>query len=216
MFGIHSYWLFLVTGILLNLTPGQDTMFIIGKSLTGGRRAGAAAALGISVGSVFHTLAAALGLSAILKASALAFTIVKLVGAAYLFYLGVKLILSRKVEPLPGASASASASTAEARAHSRSAFVQGIVTNILNPKVALFFLALLPQFIDPGSTSKTLAFLALGGTFITTGLIWCLVLAFAAAGLQSFFQKNPNMRTLIDRVVGTLFLAMSARLAWSR
>ena len=214
MFGIHSYWLFLVTGILLNLTPGQDTMFIIGKSLTGGRRAGAAAALGISVGSVFHTLAAALGLSAILKASALAFTIVKLVGAAYLLYLGVKLILSKQAQPLPGAGATANA--AEARAHSRSAFVQGIVTNILNPKVALFFLALLPQFIDPGSTSKTLAFLALGGTFITTGLIWCLVLAFAAAALQSFFQKNPTMRTLIDRVVGTLFLAMSVRLAWSR
>ena len=214
MFGIHSYWLFLVTGILLNLTPGQDTMFIIGKSLTGGRRAGAAAALGISVGSVFHTLAAALGLSAILKASALAFTIVKLVGAAYLLYLGVKLILSKQAQPLPGAGATANA--AEVRAHSRSAFVQGIVTNILNPKVALFFLALLPQFIDPGSNSKTLAFLTLGGTFITTGLIWCLVLAFAAAGLQSFFQRNPNMRTLIDRVVGTLFLAMSARLAWSR
>jgi threonine/homoserine/homoserine lactone efflux protein len=214
MFGIHGYWLFVVTGILLNLTPGQDTMFIIGKSLTGGRRAGAAAALGISVGSVCHTLAAALGLSAILKASALAFTIVKLVGAAYLLYLGVKLILSKQAQPLPGAGATVNA--AAARAHSRSAFVQGIVTNILNPKVALFFLALLPQFIDPGSPSKTLAFLALGGTFITTGLLWCLVLAFAAAGLQSFFQKNPNMRTLIDRAVGTLFLAMSARLAWSR
>ncbi len=210
MFGIHGYLLFLVTGILLNLTPGQDTMFIIGKSLTGGRRAGAAAALGISVGSVFHTLAAALGLSALLAASALAFTIVKLAGAAYLFYLGMRLLLVRSAAGKP------ETTTMKAGAQSRSAFVQGIFTNVLNPKVALFFLALLPQFIDPGSPSKTAAFLLLGGTFITTGLIWCLVIAFGAARLQIFFQKNPDMRTLINRVVGGLFVAMSVRLAWAR
>ena len=108
------------------------------------------------------------------------------------------------------------ATATNAETQSRSAFVQGIFTNVLNPKVALFFLALLPQFIDPGSTSKTAAFLLLGGTFITTGLIWCLVIAFGAARLQTFFQKNPDMRRLIDRVVGGLFLAMGARLAWSR
>jgi threonine/homoserine/homoserine lactone efflux protein len=82
--------------------------------------------------------------------------------------------------------------------------------------VALFFLAFLPQFIEPTSATKTLAFLALGGTFITTGLIWCLVLATAAAQLQAFFLRNPNVRTLIDRAVGGLFLALGARLAWSR
>ena len=210
MFGVHSYGLFLLTGILLNLTPGQDTLFIIGKSLTGGRRSGVAAALGISVGSVCHTLAAALGLSAILATSALAFMMVKLVGATYLFYLGVKLLLVKSIDTNPDTSATKSAT------HSRSAFVQGILTNVLNPKVALFFLALLPQFIDQGSTSKTAAFLLLGSTFITTGLIWCLVIAFGAARLQLFFLAKPNMRTLIDRAVGGLFLAMGARLAWFR
>jgi threonine/homoserine/homoserine lactone efflux protein len=210
MFGIHGYWLFLVTGVLLNLTPGQDTMFIIGRSLTGGLRSGVAAAFGITVGSVFHTLAAALGLSAVLATSPLAFTIVKLAGAAYLIYLGAKLLLAKTTDE------KAASSTGAMSAGPRSAFMQGILTNVLNPKVALFFLALLPQFIEVTSSSKTLAFLALGGTFIATGLMWCLVLATAAARLQDFFLRNPDMRTLIDRVVGGLFLALGARLAWSR
>ena len=208
MLGIHGYWLFLVSGILLNLTPGQDTMFILGRSLTGGVRAGVAAALGICVGSIGHTLAAALGLSAILATSSLAFTGVKLAGAAYLTYLGVRLLLSRAphAEPVIAAAQGAPGPV----------FVQGIVTNLLNPKVALFFLALLPQFIDPASEHKTLAFLALGATFITTGLLWCLVLAVAAGRLQGFFRRNPHVRVLIDRAVGALFLLLAGRLAWSR
>jgi threonine/homoserine/homoserine lactone efflux protein len=209
MLGIHSYWLFLVTGILLNLTPGQDTLFIIGRSLTGGLRSGVAAAFGIMVGSIFHTLAAALGLSVILATSAVAFTMVKLVGAAYLIYLGTKLLFTKT------AGNEVASSTAAPSADPKSAFAQGILTNVLNPKVALFFLAFLPQFIEPTSVTKTLAFLALGGTFITTGLIWCLVLATGAARLQAFFFRNPNVRTLIDRAVGALFLALGARLAWS-
>ena len=162
MLGIHGYWLFVLTGILLNLTPGQDTLFIMGKSITGGLRAGVAAVLGITVGTLVHTLAAALGLSAILASSALAFTIVKLLGAAYLIYLGAKLLLSKTTATSPQSAAP------DNTANPQSAFVQGILTNVLNPKVALFFLALLPQFIDPASTTKTAAFLALGATFITS------------------------------------------------
>ena len=210
MLGIHDYGLFLTAGVLLNLTPGQDTMFIIGQSLTGGLRAGVAAAVGIALGTVCHTLAAALGLSAILATSALAFSVVKLLGAAYLIYLGARLLLVRAA-PV-GADFKAPAATVAPRSVLR----QGILTNILNPKVALFFLAFLPQFIDPASPTKTLAFLILGATFIATGLLWCLVLAAAAARLQAFFQRNPNVRTLIDRAVGGLFIALGARLAWTR
>jgi threonine/homoserine/homoserine lactone efflux protein len=163
----NGYWLFLISGILLNLTPGQDTMFILGRSLTGGVRAGIAAAFGICVGTIGHTLAAALGLSAILATSSLAFTLVKLAGAAYLTYLGVRLLLTRapRVEP----------ATAASQAAPRPVFVQGVVTNLLNPKVALFFLALLPQFIDPASEHKTLAFLALGRPSSRRGCFgaWC-------------------------------------------
>ena len=210
MLGIHGYWLFLVAGILLNLTPGQDTMFIIGKSLSGGQRSGIAAALGISAGSVVHTLAAALGLSAILATSTLAFSIVKFAGAAYLIYLGAKLLLAR------GARDGAGPAQIAASVEPRSAFRQGVVTNLLNPKVALFFLAFLPQFIEPTSDTKTLAFLALGATFIATGSTWCLVLAMSAARLQALLVRRPGLRITIDRIVGGVFLALGARLAWSR
>ncbi len=207
MLGIHSYPLFLATCILINLAPGQDTMFIIGRSLTGGRRAGITAALGIATGCVFHTLAAALGLSAILAASAAAFTAVKLIGAVYLVYLGVQLLRSRPPQDLAEAAQAGSP---------RSAFAQGVLTNVLNPKVALFFLALLPQFIDPSSEAKTLAFLALGGTFIATGTLWCLALAMGAARLRGFFLRKPRFRMWIDRVTGAVFVALGLRLALIR
>ena len=225
MFGIHDYWLFVSAGVLLNLTPGQDTMFIIGRSLTAGLKSGVAAAFGIAIGTVFHTLAVALGLAAILATSPVAFTIVKLLGAAYLVYLGARLLLARTpvsaAAPAngtasPATSSPATASPATASHGMRSALLQGVLTNVLNPKVALFFLAFLPQFIDPASHTRTLAFLILGATFITTGLSWCLVIAVAAARLQAFFLRNPNVRTWIDRAVGGLFLGLGARLAWSR
>jgi threonine/homoserine/homoserine lactone efflux protein len=206
--GIHAYPLFVLTAVLLNLTPGQDTLFILGRSLAGGTRAGIAAALGICVGSIGHTLLAALGLSALLAASPWAFTCVRALGAAYLIYLGGKLLFSR--------SAGVHRAAQDGRAHVRSAFAQGIFTNLMNPKVALFFLALLPQFVDPASHAKTLAFLELGATFVTTGLLWCLVLACAAGRLQSLLRRHPRAGTVIDRSVGALFVALGARLAWAR
>ena len=209
MLGIHGYWLFIFSGILLNLTPGQDTVYILGRSLTGGLRAGVASALGITVGSVVHTVAAAAGLSVLLATSPVAFTAVKLCGALYLVYLGLKLVFAR------AAPAGPDSEKPPAGAGDRTAFSQGVLTNLLNPKVALFFLAFLPQFIDPASPSKTLAFLALGATFITTGLVWCLVLASCAARLRGFFARNPSVRALIDRSIGGVFVLLGVRLAWS-
>ena len=209
MLGIHGYGLFIVAGLLLNITPGQDTMFIVGQSLAGGRRSGIAAAIGISLGSVGHTLAAAVGLSAILASSAAAFTAVKLLGAAYLVFLGLRLLWARAPQRVGEAPALRGLRPA-------AVLRQGVLTNLLNPKVALFFLAFLPQFIDTGSTNKTAAFLVLGATFIATGLAWCLVLALAAARLSAFLLRNPGARRLIDRAVGGLFIALGVRLAWSR
>jgi threonine/homoserine/homoserine lactone efflux protein len=208
--GIHDYWAFLATGILLNLVPGQDSMFILGRSLTGGLRSGAAAALGISIGSLIHTLAAALGLSAILATSSAAFAAVKWAGAAYLVFLGVRLLLAKPANSIGDGAAELPATRAWASLR------QGVLTNVLNPKVALFFLALLPQFIDPLSTRKTLAFMLLGATFVTTGTIWCLTLAVAAARLRALLTRKPELRTLINRAAGGLFVALGARLAWSR
>jgi threonine/homoserine/homoserine lactone efflux protein len=209
MLGIHHFWLFLLSGILLNLTPGQDTMYILGRSLSGGRAAGVASALGISVGSLLHTLAAALGLSALLATSATAFTIVKLAGAIYLAYLGLRMLFARASTP--------AVDPARAQpADQWPAFRQGILTNLLNPKVALFFLAFLPQFIDPASPHKVTAFLALGGTFICTGTLWCLALAMGAARFRRFLLANPTLRLWTDRCVGGLFVLLGARLALQR
>ena len=207
MLGIHDYWLFVAAGVLLNLTPGQDTLYILGSSIAAGRRMGIASALGIGTGSLVHTLMAALGLSAVLATSATAFTAVKLAGAAYLVYLGIRAL-----------TATADADTTSQRVASTSwhlAFRRGVLTNVLNPKVALFFLALLPQFIDSDSPTKVAAFLALGLTFVATGTAWCLFLAVAASTIRGFFVDHPRALTHFSRASGALFVFLGLRLAAS-
>ena len=140
MLGIHDYWLFVLAAILLIVAPGQDTLYILGRSIGQGRRIGVAAALGVSAGTLVHTFAAALGLSAIVATSATAFLAIKLAGAAYLVYLGVRAL----VKPTIATPSAHGLGAADAR----KAFRQGLLTNVLNPKVALFFLAFLPQFVD--------------------------------------------------------------------
>ncbi|HWM26656.1 MAG TPA: LysE family translocator [Chthoniobacterales bacterium] len=208
MFGIHDFGLFLAAGILLNLTPGPDTVYILGRSIAHGRRAGIASALGICVGSIFHTCAAALGLSAFLATSAWAFSAVKLAGAAYLVFLGLRALL----KPGQGLNVPAQFERNEPAA----AFRQGILTNVLNPKVALFFLAFLPQFIDAAAPSKMSAFLVLGFTFVTTGTIWCLALAWFAARFSARFRENPTVAAVLNRAVGALFVFLGLRLAVAR
>jgi RhtB (resistance to homoserine/threonine) family protein len=205
MFGIHDFALFVTTGILLNLTPGPDTLYILGRSIAHGRRAGVASALGISVGSIFHTGAAALGLSVVLATSAWAFTFVKLAGAAYLIFLGIRALLEKRHE--------LSMPAHFKRRSAAAAFRQGILTNILNPKVALFFLAFLPQFIDAAASSKTIAFAVLGLTFVTTGTIWCLILAWFSSAFSARLRENPTLTALMNRAVGSLFVFLGLRLA---
>ena len=207
MFGIHEFALFVTTGILLNLTPGPDTVYILGRSIAHGRRAGVASALGISVGSIFHTGAAALGLSAFLATSAWAFTFVKLAGAAYLIFLGVRALIDRQTD--------LSMPAHFKRSGAGAAFRQGILTNILNPKVALFFLAFLPQFIDAGAPSKTLAFILLGLTFVLTGTTWCLILAWFASAFSARLRESPNVAAWLSRAVGSLFIFLGLRLAFA-
>ena len=206
MLGIHDYWLFVASGVLLNLTPGQDTFYILGRSMAEGTRSGVASAFGIAVGSLFHTAMAAVGLSAVLATSASAFMIVKLVGAVYLVYLGVRmLVTANSVEPRRPRSAGLLGS-----------FRDGILTNALNPKVALFFLALMPQVIERDSATKVAAFIALGLTFVATGTMWCLVLAVAAGKLRGFFMRHPTGWRALSRAAGGLFVVLGLRLAVSR
>jgi threonine/homoserine/homoserine lactone efflux protein len=208
MFGIHDFPLFLASGILLNLAPGPDTAYILGRSIAQGRTAGIASAFGISVGSIFHTCAAALGLSAFLATSAWAFSAIKLIGGGYLVFLGIKLILERGERFF--------VPSGFRRFNSGAAFRQGILTNLLNPKVALFFLAFLPQFIDPASTAKIPAFLVLGVTFVTTGTIWCMILAWFAAAFSQRLRANREISQWLNRAIGSLFVFLGARLAATR
>jgi threonine/homoserine/homoserine lactone efflux protein len=208
MLGIHHYWLFIATAVLLIITPGQDTFFILGRSLSGGRVAGIAAALGVSAGSVVHTLLAALGLSALLTTSPHAFVVVKLAGAAYLVFIGIRAILSRS-------QGHAGAPRGAADGY-WPAFRQGVLTNLLNPKVALFFLALLPQFIEAASTRKVAAFMALGLSFVALGVAWCVLLAITAASLRAVFLRRPAMTQVLDKLAGAMFIGLGLKLATAR
>jgi threonine/homoserine/homoserine lactone efflux protein len=209
VFGVHDLWLFVLSALLLNITPGPDTLYIVGRSSSQGLRAGALAALGIGAGALVHVSAAALGLSAILAASATAFTVVKYVGAAYLLYVGVGLIRS-------SGKAQSAATAGESRELSmRGIFLQGFLTNVLNPKVALFFLAFLPQFVASDAPSKPLAFLLLGVIFDFNGTIWNLLVAWFAARL-SRLAPGAAFKAWFNRCVGCLFIGVGIRLALTR
>ena len=207
MFGTQHLMLFIASGLLLNLTPGQDTLYIVGRSLAQGRRAGVLSSLGIMSGCVVHTLAAAFGLSAILATSVRAFMVVKVVGAAYLVYLGIRLLRDRSslggLAELP-------------RENSWAIYRAGALTNLLNPKVALFFMAFLPQFVDPATESKVAAFLFLGAVFMFNGTLWCLVLAWSASAMSRRIRANPSAGLFMTRAAGILFIALGIKLATNR
>jgi threonine/homoserine/homoserine lactone efflux protein len=205
--GIHELWLFILSGLLLNITPGPDTAYIVGRSVQMGWRGGVAAALGISAGCLVHVFAAAVGLSALLAASSYAFTAVKWIGAAYLLYTGVQMLRAR-------ASTVATNDAAEKPLLSlRQVFWQGAFTNALNPKVALFFLAFLPQFVDVDAPSKALAFIVLGLIFISTGTIWGLGTAIVAAKAASRVRRSSQAMMWINRALGGVFIYLGIRVA---
>ena len=206
--GIHDLSVFIISGLLLNIAPGPDSLLIMTRSATQGWRAGCAAALGIGAGTLVHVSAAALGLSALLVASATAFTVVKIVGAAYLCYLGVQMLLSRE------RNASASAAPVPAMPYRR-IFAQGFLTNVLNPKVALFFLAFVPQFIAVDSQHKALAFALLGLLFDANSMLWCNFLAVFTAFAGARVTASAAFARWLNRGIGALFLALGVRLALS-
>lgn len=208
MLGIQNLPLFITSGILLNIMPGPDTLYIVGRSLSQGKKAGVLSVLGISSGCVVHTLAAAFGLSAVLAASASAFTVVKYAGAAYLAYLGIRMLLDR--------TAAASPTLQFAGRSAWTIYRQGMLTNILNPKVALFFLSFLPQFVDPLSNTKIIAFLFLEGVFIFNGTLWCLVVVWFAATVSRRLRENSSIGSILKRATGALFVGLGVKLASSK
>ena len=204
MFGIINYGTFLLSSVLLNLTPGTDTIYVLSRSLAGGKRQGVASALGITTGILIHTLLVALGLSALLASSPVAFGVVKYAGVAYLTLLGIRTLVSR------------SSLTQEQQAGQRVSFwrvfFQGVLTNLLNPKVALFFLALLPQFVAGDQSFGPLPFLLLGCTFFTTSTIWCLVLALGASLLNTLLVKTPKVQLVMTKLSGMIYIGLGVYL----
>ncbi|HLO95347.1 MAG TPA: LysE family translocator [Burkholderiaceae bacterium] len=208
--GIHDLGLFIVSGLLLNITPGPDSLLIMSRSAAQGWRAGSAAALGIGAGTLVHVLAGALGLSALLAASATAFIVVKLLGAAYLVWLGLGMLWQRR--PTPAAEAGTPLPRS-APLTLWAIFRQGLLTNVLNPKVALFFLAFVPQFISADAPHKGLAFVLLGLVFNVNGMLWCHALAWFTAGASRHVRVPAAWLALLNRGIGALFLAFGIRLA---
>ena len=217
--GVHDLGIFILAGVLLNLTPGVDFLYVLGRSTTRGFTAGVWAALGIGAGCFVHITAAALGLSAILASSAAAFTGVKWIGAAYLIYVGIGMIRQRgpavPARHVDSSAPSASALTIGSSASSGGAriFWQGFATNVLNPKVALFFLAFVPQFIDVHSPGKVQAFLLLGTIFNTTGTLWNLFVAWSSASLARRLEVASRVGRWLNRTLGAMFIALGVKLA---
>ena len=210
MFGIHDLTVFVVSGLLLNILPGPDSLLIMARSASQGWRAGSAAALGIGAGTFVHIIAAALGLSAVLATSAAAFTVVKLVGAAYILYMAYELLTSKRAD------AAAPSMPAVRALPYATIFRQGFLTNVLNPKVALFFLAFVPQFIDAQAPHKALAFILLGCIFNVNGMLWCHALALFTATASARLQVDPRVALWLKRSTGGLFVWIGVKLALSK
>jgi threonine/homoserine/homoserine lactone efflux protein len=207
MSGIHDFPAFLLASFLLWITPGPDTMFILARSIALGNRAGVLSVLGIGTGIVVHTMFAALGLSAILARSAEAFNVVKYAGALYLVYLGIQSLRKRRSCLLDAQVASASAWRI---------YRQGVATNVLNPKVAIFFLAFLPQFVDVRGYPGPVPFLFLGGAFVLGGTLWCLGLATCAARATRALRHHPHAVDWLERISGCVYIALGLNLLRSR
>lgn len=208
MYGIHDLALFIISGFLLNVMPGPDSLLIMSKSASQGWRAGSVASLGIGSGVFVHVFAAALGLSAILASSATAFTVVKYVGAAYLVYIGITALRQKS-----SIDSEANNSVNSLPHTMKSIFWQGFLSNALNPKVALFFLAFVPQFINHDSPEKALAFIVLGAIFNVNSMLWCHFLAISTAFASKRLKISKSMSVWLNKTIGVLFISLGMKLA---
>ncbi len=204
-----SYWtLFFTAALMINISPGPDLLYILSKTIAGGRKVGVASSLGVCTGAMVHVCAAALGLSAILATSAIAFSVVKYIGAAYLIYLGIRAFMT------PGMTFDTN--TAEAKKQKTTpwqAFKQGTLVDILNPKVAIFFMAFLPQFVRPELGHTTAQIIILGMLVIAVAVVVEFVFVMAAARTTRFFRKNRRASVWLDRLLGSVLIGLGLRLA---
>ncbi len=203
MFDIVSFQLFLITVLIICITPGIDMMFILNRSISQGRDAGIYSALGVSVGAVVHTILSGLGLSVILQTSVVLFTIIKVVGAVYLIYLGIQMFISKQ------SSISIKKTVYQSR---RKLFVQGVITNVTNPKVALFFISFIPQFISVDNQYGPIPFLILGSIFAVMGAITSFIIAIFSSSLTTKLRDNIVAEKIINKISGAVFVILGINL----
>jgi threonine/homoserine/homoserine lactone efflux protein len=208
MFDIDNFYLFLTVSLLINLSPGPDMIYTAARSLSQGIRAGIFSALGIFAGCLFHITAAVFGLSKIIEQSVLLFSIVKYAGAAYLIFLGVRSFLNsrkgkKEIEALPTLTG-------------RKIFLQGMLTNILNPKVAIFFLSFLPQFINPHSNHVKEQIAFLGLWFDVQGMATLMVVACAVGAFKNILQKNATFWTWQEKITGLILFGLGVKMFFSK
>jgi threonine/homoserine/homoserine lactone efflux protein len=215
----QQLWMFIAAGVLLNLTPGPDVLFIVSQSLRGGVRAGVVAAWGITAGCFVHVAVAAFGVGALLATSANAFNAVKWLGAAYLMWIGVRMLWSTTQsggwawDMGPDMLAHAASDRPPNFSRLRWVFLKAFATNVLNPKVALFFLAFVPQFIPPQTADPAWTFVVLGGLFNFNGLLICMGWALAASCLSQRSRRLQRGLQHLDRLAGCLFVGFGLKLA---
>jgi threonine/homoserine/homoserine lactone efflux protein len=205
MFNFQNIYLFFIASLLLNLTPGNDMLYVASRSVSQGIKAGIASAAGIFVGCFVHILAAILGLSIIISKSACLFQIIKFAGAGYLIYLGIKAFLSKPLVKTD--------STDQPDANYWKLFKQGIITNALNPKVAIFFLSFLPQFIDPASPFFKFQLLTLGLWFDLQGTLVLIIVACLLGKAKDFFSRNPKVWAIQEKITGVILIGLGIKIA---
>ncbi len=208
MLGTVDLGVFVLAGLILNITPGVDMLYIANRSALQGVKAGIIAALGIGAGCLVHILFATLGLSVVLATSALAFTVVKLAGAAYLIYLGLATLVSLRSPVAEGKGLALPLPPGQI-------FRQAIFINVLNPKVALFFMALLPQFVSPGAAQPAISFLFLGCLFNLNGTIVNVLFAIFSAKIAARLKNCATLGKVFKAAVGSLFIGLGVRLAFT-
>jgi threonine/homoserine/homoserine lactone efflux protein len=207
VFDVQTLGVFLAAGLALNVTPGPDMLYVAARSTSEGRGAGIVSALGIGAGTLVHIAALALGLSALLAAVPVAYDVVRYAGAAYLVWLGARALLR---------GGGGAGGRALAPATRWQVFRQGVVTNVLNPKVALFFLAFLPQFVDPSRGSPALQIVALGLLFDVTGTTVNVLVALGASRAAGWLRRPGPAGRALERLTGVLFIGLGVRLALAR
>ena len=211
---ITDPWMFVVAGLLLNLTPGADVAYTVSRAASQGARAGVVAALGIGAGCIFHVALATLGISAAIAASPLAFSVLKLLGAGYLAWLGAGLLLAARRTLAAGRAAEDAAPARAAQPLSR-VFRDGVLINATNPKVALFFIAFLPQFVRADAPGQTAALWLLGLVFTVNGTLVNSAIGVAAALAAQRLQASRRVGAWLQAALGAGFIGLALRLAWA-